>query len=252
MATMTLLELVQDILSDMDSDEVNSVSDTVESLQVAGVIKSTYYQIIANRDIPELKELTQLTALADASLPNYLKLPDGVTAVEWVKYNTKLSGATDEDFTDIKQLSTEEFALRSYKRNSGDTNVVSITDISGVPLFIIDDKAPEWWTSFDDLHLVFDSYDSAVDSTLQASKSIAYVQTSPTWTVADTFTPDLDDTLFPFLLAEAKATCFVALKQTTNRKVEQQSRGQQVRMQNAKHRFKTDPISTDFGRRRRS
>ncbi len=35
MAKMTLLEIVQDIMSDMDSDEVSSINDSVESLQVA-------------------------------------------------------------------------------------------------------------------------------------------------------------------------------------------------------------------------
>jgi hypothetical protein len=31
MAKMTLLEMVQDIMSDMDSDEINSISDTQEA-----------------------------------------------------------------------------------------------------------------------------------------------------------------------------------------------------------------------------
>ena len=42
MAKMTLLAMVQDILNDMDGDEVNSISDTVEAEQVAQIIKTTY------------------------------------------------------------------------------------------------------------------------------------------------------------------------------------------------------------------
>lgn len=38
----TLLEMVQDILSEMDSDEVNSINDTVEAEQVATIIKNCY------------------------------------------------------------------------------------------------------------------------------------------------------------------------------------------------------------------
>jgi hypothetical protein len=49
MAKMTLLEMTQDILSDMDSDEVNSINDSVESLQVAQIIKTTYFNIVNGR-----------------------------------------------------------------------------------------------------------------------------------------------------------------------------------------------------------
>ena len=48
MAKMTLLEITQDIMSDMDSDNVNSINDSVEALQVAQVVKTTYYNIISN------------------------------------------------------------------------------------------------------------------------------------------------------------------------------------------------------------
>ncbi len=42
----TLLEIVQEILSDMDSDEVNSIDDTTESEQVATIVKSTYLSMM--------------------------------------------------------------------------------------------------------------------------------------------------------------------------------------------------------------
>jgi len=35
---MTLLEMVQNILSDMDSEEINSISDSNEAEQIAKVI----------------------------------------------------------------------------------------------------------------------------------------------------------------------------------------------------------------------
>jgi len=46
MAKMTVLEIVQDILNDIDGDEVNSIDDTLESEQVAQIVKSTYDAII--------------------------------------------------------------------------------------------------------------------------------------------------------------------------------------------------------------
>ena len=46
----TLLAIVQEILSDMDSDEVNSIDDTVESQQVASIVRSAYMAIMSNRN----------------------------------------------------------------------------------------------------------------------------------------------------------------------------------------------------------
>ncbi len=52
-----------------------------------------------------------------------------------------------------------------------------------------------------------------MDTTLQTSKTLCYGQIIPTFTLEDSFIPDLDDTQFPLLLNEAKAIAFVELKQ---------------------------------------
>ena len=55
----TLLEMTQDILSNMSSDEVNSISDTTESLQVATIIKQKYFDLISRVNRPEHDQLIQ-------------------------------------------------------------------------------------------------------------------------------------------------------------------------------------------------
>jgi len=60
MAKLTLLEMTQDIMSDMDSDDVNSINDSVEALQVAQIIKTTYYNIIDGKNYAFLYELFQV------------------------------------------------------------------------------------------------------------------------------------------------------------------------------------------------
>ena len=57
-----LLQIVQSILSDMDSEDVNTISDTVEAQQVASVVEDTYFNIIAARDIPEHNKLIPLVS----------------------------------------------------------------------------------------------------------------------------------------------------------------------------------------------
>ena len=49
----TLLSMVQSILSDMDSEDVNAISDSIEAQQVASVIEDTYFNLVSARDIPE-------------------------------------------------------------------------------------------------------------------------------------------------------------------------------------------------------
>ncbi len=71
-----LLEITQAILNDLDSDIVNSIDDTVESQQVAAIIKACYNEMISNRNWPHLKKLLQLDALGDVTKPNYLMVPE--------------------------------------------------------------------------------------------------------------------------------------------------------------------------------
>ncbi len=112
--------------------------------------------------------------------------------------------------------------------DSDNSTVDEVTDNSGAKLLIKNNKQPEYYTSFDDQWVVFDSYDSAVDSTLQTSKTRCWITLAPSFTLTDTFVPDIPTEAFPALLAEAKSTCFTRLKQMPEGKSEQQSRRQRT------------------------
>src|ERR1700742_1892795 len=83
---VTLLDLTQNVLSSLDSDEVNSIGDTVESRQVAQIIKNKYYDIVNRVQLPEHEQLMQLDASLDAQSPVLMYIPDGVAEVMWLKY----------------------------------------------------------------------------------------------------------------------------------------------------------------------
>jgi len=229
MAKMTLLDIVQDVLSDMESDEVNSINDTTESLEVAQIVKSTYYNIIDGKHWPWLKELFQLTALSDTTKPTHMQIPETIEDIEFVKYNKRKLADTRDFYSTLKYKTPEEFLLILERRDSSASDVLVVTDYSSTKLNVYTDKAPEYYTSFDDNYVVFDSYDSAVDTTLQTSKTQCYGRRHPTWTMEDTFTPDLPVQMFSYLLNEAKATCFATLKQTVNQKAEQHAISQRRR-----------------------
>ena len=249
MASMTLLEIVQSILSEMDSDNVNSIDDTIESTQVANIVKTTFYELIARRDWPHLNKLFTLNSVSDTNKPNYLKLPSNIQEMEFVKYNRRESGDTRDNYDEIKYLYPDVFLHRQNQLNDSLSNVSQVTDTSGVVFPIYNDRPPKYWTSFDDEYIVFDSYDSDVDTTMQGSKTQCRGIFEPSWSAVDTFTPDLPAEAFPLLLEESKSTAFLVLKQVTNEKAEQRSKRQQRRLTRKGWRAKGGIRWPNYGRK---
>jgi len=224
MAKMTLLEMVQDILSDLTDDEVNSINDTLESLQIAQIVKTTYLEMMSNKNWPHLRTLGKLDPSVDVSKPTHMKVQEDWKELEWVEYNCRTeANPTRNIYKSIPYKSPDEFLrLTSQYDNTRDT-VTEVEDYSGVTLHIKNDRHPEFWTSFDDEHLVFNSYNSTLDDTLQKTHTRVSVFREPSWSMVNDFVPDLPTEAFSALLAEAKSVAFVVIKQQANNKAEQQS-----------------------------
>ena len=220
---MSLLELVVDILNDLDSDEVNSINDTPESQQVAQIVKSTYYAIISHKNWPHLKKGISLEASGNPAYPTHMKLSDNVKELSFINYNKTKAGDTRKFYQPVRWVEPEDFLRHTNQRNSDEPNIDVITDYSGIELLIRNDQQPTYYTSFDDTHVVFDSYDSSVDDTLQESKVQAQGYVNPSWLTEDDFVPDLPEEAFTYLLEEAKSRASVKLKQTQDPKAEQES-----------------------------
>lgn len=233
MRKMTLLEMTQNILSALDSDEVNSISDTVESLQVAEVIKETFYEQFNNIFVPEFQGLVRLTDVNDITCPNYLKAPSNLSKIEWIKYQDHRA---DDIYHYVSYYLPEEFLERtlSYTGGYGLTQVLDPS--SGIAYYVRNDGPPTCFTMFDDNHIAFDSYDLEYETTLHSARSLAYGLKSFEFELDDDFVPPLDPSLFPLLLAEAKSVCFINLKQISSSKEEQRARRQRIRMQNDQHK----------------
>lgn len=233
---MTLLEMTQNILSALDSDEVNSISDTIESLQVAYVIKETFDEQFNNIQVPELKGLIQIDGLGDVLKPNYMRVPDNVKDFHWIKY---MDARNNNRYKNVTYVTPEEFLEDQFQYTTSSDNVFLTTDpLSSVQYYIKNNKAPDYYTMFDDNYIAFDSYDADFEATLQAAKTASFGTKEFSFPMEDTFIPPIDSNLFPLLLAEAKAVCFINVKQTGNAKEEQKARRQRVRMQNDQYKSK--------------
>lgn len=230
----TLLDLTQSVLSSMDSDEINSINDTVESQQVVEVIKTVYDDIISRSDLNSNNTLFNLNASTDPTKPILMTKPDGIENVKWLKYNVRTSTDTEPVWADIQYLTVEDFMRYIYEYNLGETNVSSFNHVIGTSniLFVYrNDTAPRYFTSFDDSNIFFDAYDSTVDTTLQASKTLAFGQQATTFQKTDTFVPNLQPQQFALLLNEAKSLAWAELKQTQHQKAEQSAKRNWVHVQ---------------------
>lgn len=244
-----LLAIVQDILNDLDADSVNSISDTAESEQVAQIVRTCYEEMIANRNWPHLRKIFQLEAVSNLSRPNYLTIPLALKELSLFKYEVQKDGDANIRQREVKFKDPEEFLQYISTRNSSNDNVKEVVDASGVKLLIIDDQAPTYYTSFDDETIITDSYDKAVDDTLQKDKTQCVGFILPEWTHSDTFIPDLPAEAFPALVAEAKSTAFVAVKQMANQKAEQKAVRQQRWLSRKAWRVEGDIRYPNYGRK---
>lgn len=248
---MTLLDITQNILSSLSSDEVNSISDTTESMQVAQIIKNKYYDIINRVNLPEHDQLIQLLPSLDSSVPVMMYVPDGVSEIGWLKYyNTNIINESAVGGHDINVdittyvdgiptpipgyeyvtiLPITQFIDMVNSFNPSESNVeefIFADAINGFPgsykFYYKNDRTPSFCTILSNYNVIFDSYDATQDSTLQASKTMGWGRIIPAFRLEDTFIPNLDDEQVTLLLNEAKALAYFELKQSIHAKAEQE------------------------------
>lgn len=243
MTKMTLLDLTQNILSRMSSDEVNSISDSPESLQVANIVKNKYYDIINRVKLPEHEQLVQLDPSLDRTSPVLMYVPDGIADLKWLKYfdsnildgstsdtfehdlnvdltATEVSGSAPPGYLYVTILPTNQFIDMVNSFNPEDSNVESFTFTdnsnsfpSSYTFYYKNDRQPMYCTIISNYYIIFDSFDNTQDSTLQSSKSMAWGRVIPSFQMVDTFIPNLAEEQFQLLLNEATALAFYELKQ---------------------------------------
>lgn len=311
----TLLEMVQDILSNMSSDEINSISDSPEALQVATIIKQKYFDIISRVPLPEHEQLIQLQSSQDASTPVLMYIPEGIADMKWLKYfdSNILDGVSNANIHDlnvdiqypwsttsvssvtiglgakvftvpaglqitngdsaycISGVNTMTGTVSSYV---GTTLTLNITEFTGSGTYSVwtiqenvnnaappgymyvdivspeefidivtqfnpteqgvesftfsdtsnsypsnytfyyrNDRQPRTCCIISNYYVIFDSFDSTQESTLQESKTMGWGRIIPFWSNTDSFVPNLAEEQFQLLLNEAKMLAFYELKQ---------------------------------------
>jgi hypothetical protein len=254
----TLLKMTQLILSSMDSDEINSISDTVEAQQVVDIIETTFNDIVSTIDFPRNNDLFELTAVGDTDTPTLIRIPTAVNKIEWLQYNVQETGETARNMRTLLPLSRYDFMQRMNTLDTAESNIFQFDFLVGTETFDVrgyNDKWPQYFTTFDNDYLLFDSYNVDEESTVTGGRSMGFGELQPTFTRSDTFTPDLDEKHNTILFNEAKSSCWIELKQAQNQKAEQRARRGWVHASRYKSRVEEAPavqvLAPDYGRKGR-
>lgn len=252
MATKTLLDIVQDILSDADGDEVNNIADTVESLQCARIVRNEFDNIVNDMDIKMQETLTQLTATSSAT-PCLMQRPEKFHSIEIVWYDRAVDIGGDQRMQRIPYRDWRSFLDFTMSRTESDSEVETmVLGDSGYELLIRNDQHPQFWTileGYDDI--IFDGYDSALETNLQASKSLARGVQKPVLVLDDSSVPDLPENLMNLLLNRSRAFYFDVYKDGVTREVDKRQRNSEVRAQRKKYitkKLEQERSGENFGR----
>jgi len=253
---ITLLSVVQEILSDANGDEISSIGDTTEATQCAQIVASVYEDIAAEYDLQAGKRLFKLDGMSDLTRRTHMTIPREMHSIEWIKYDTRLNLSDAPAYTDIQYLYPKDFIDMVNARTVGDSNVTTSLDPSGVAINIRTDKAPQYYTLFDDRHVVFDSYQDTVESTLHQVKTQAYGQISTALVLADTTLITLPVELVPLLKNESRAMYFEVHAGGAKPVIVQRASRSRVRSQRLRHTMRNNReqfkhTGPDYGRRPR-
>lgn len=214
----TLIELINDILRATKSHGVSDWQDTDESRSAAYIVRRQLNALV--KLYPESvkkNKIRELSSLSNEDTPtSFTKSPE-IEEIYWIKYKT------NGKYKAVTYVTPEDFINRADMADTTQSYIQTVA-INSVDVPIFNDRPPNYWTTFDNSVIVMDAFDSDVDSTLQASKSQAYVREKYTFTFSNTFEIPLDETLVSVLLEEAISSAYVEFKGSVNPKAEQQAR----------------------------
>ena len=240
MSVYNNLKTVQHVLGAMESNNVNTVGATLESVEVLRIMEEVYFELMAYGEWPHLDELRQLESIADTSRPVYLRIPDAVATVQSFKYDMEL----------VEYLEPSKFLEMSHNLSADADNVEELSGLNSVQLLIVNNESPTYWTSFDDEHIVCNSYDKNKSAILESIKTLIHCKTTPSWVATDEAIPDIPVEMFPTYLAKVKARAFMQLKREQSVPDERQAQVgmSKIRREVSKLHDKNDKRRNSYGR----
>ena len=212
MAQLTLLQIVQDMLSRIEAEGVTTVvsgSTTPDALLCVNIANRTYETLITDAKWIHLRTYKSLTAGA-----NLNELKAGTSDL-YIDSKNIWYGVIDSEAR-IAYVDPEEFVRRTIGRTSTDSNITVINNIK-----VYNDRVPSFFTTFNDNALVFDAMPSGAGLVNTNSKALVYVEPT-TRLSANASVYSLPNQIFPAFrdLCVARAVIELAGDETAGMRME--------------------------------
>ena len=159
---LTLLELVQDMLVATDSENVSSVGETEDAGMCVNIANREFEKLISKFRWRHTRAFSKLEV---TSIKNEMTLATNAVAID----PTVVYYADER----VYWMEPERFLAYTITRLTSESN---ITESNNVKVYT--NRNPQYYTSFDDFTLVFDSYPN--DSGLLKASTDVIVYTQPT------------------------------------------------------------------------
>lgn len=219
MTKNSVLGIVLTYLDYVDGFEVDSINDSTEASQAATIVEHMYYSVV-NRFtwLQSQTSLDSLVASDDPAKPVVMYLKESVKRLQYsnVRYNISDDGGVQWKL--ITYLEPQEFLNHVNANTSRHDNVQEI-NIHNSTVLVRTDKHPDYFTSFDDNMLVFDSYKADVDETLMEEKTQVITEGSQVFLREDSFIIPLPAHLQAGFMDVALNECMISLRGIQNPEV---------------------------------
>lgn len=251
MAKRTILQLVAQLGEGIESDEIESLNETVEASDIASILEQTYKEILNRRTWEFMTgKVRQLDNRLPASTElNTLLIPADVKKITCLRYKDEVS----DKFGDLLYLTACDFVEMVQSRTVTDAAITSILNEDGVELLTFTDRKPEHWTSFDEATITFDAYDVALGTGNIGVDSVIIADVMPVTDFTDpTAVLNIPERMETLVFNEALSTCNYRLRQTADPRTDRIARRQNISLRRNEVITKTDNKEATYGRNSRS
>ena len=250
MTKRTILKLVQDLGEGINSDEIDDLAETEEVVRIVNILEQTLQEVLDRKTWEFMKDkVRQLDDRAGGSTEfNTLVIPEDVTLIKCLRYKDSAG-----KFIELTYLSACDFVDKLQARNTADADVTAIINADGVALNTRTNIAPTCWTSFDEVTVTFDAYDSTSGTGNLIADSVIIADVMP---VTDFTDPaevlNIPERMETLVFNEALVTCNYRLRQTADPRADRVARRQGISLRENEHKTKKDKQVKTYGRRTRS